>query len=78
MIARGATQVVYVVAAFQTDRRLVKQGLRELQSANAKVAGVVLNKVDLRRIQHYGYSSYGNGYGDVAAPPRVVSTPAGE
>jgi|GEM_PF-3308132 len=71
MIARGASQVVYVVAAFQTDRRLVKQGLRELQSANAKVAGVVLNKVDLRRIQHYGYSTYGNGYGNVVTPEHV-------
>lgn len=76
MIARGASQVVYVAAAFQTDRRLIKQGLRELQSANAKVAGIVLNKVDLRRIQHYGYSSYGNGYGNVVTQAPVPTAPA--
>lgn len=64
IIARGASQVIYVVAAFQTDRRLVKQGLRELQNAKAKVAGVVLNKVDLGKIRRYGYTEYQGGYGN--------------
>ncbi len=58
VLCANATQVVYVVAAHETDSRLVKQGIRELEQAQVKVAGVVLNNVDMKKLQSYGYGGY--------------------
>ncbi len=55
-----ATHVVYVVAAHETDSRLVKQGIRELEHSQARVAGVVLNNVDMKKLRQYNYGQYGS------------------
>lgn len=58
ILAASATQVIYVVAAFQTQTALVKRGIKELQSAGVNLAGIILNKVNIEKMRHYGYDSY--------------------
>lgn len=62
ILAASSTSVVYVVAAFQTNSRLIKRGLRELQAANANIAGIVLNKVNIEKMRQYDYEGYYTSY----------------
>lgn len=55
LLASQAVQVVYVVRWGRTRRETVMAGLRQLVSTDARVAGIVLNAVDLRR--YGGYAS---------------------
>ncbi len=55
---------VVVVRGFVTRKDLAKQAVRSLRDVNARIAGVVLNDVDLRRgdynyYQYYSYKSRG-------------------
>jgi succinoglycan biosynthesis transport protein ExoP len=71
MISKSAIQVVYVVAAPDTEQHIVKQNLRELQFANADVAGVVLNKVDPGELRYYGYTAYEAAYAKLIGHDRA-------
>lgn len=62
ILSASSTSVVYVVAAFQTNSRLIKRGLRELQDANANIAGIVLNKVNIEKMRQYDYDGYYTSY----------------
>jgi succinoglycan biosynthesis transport protein ExoP len=46
-----------------TPRPLVANALKQLKSAHAPVAGVVMTRVDLEKQQAYGYGDYGYYYG---------------
>jgi capsular exopolysaccharide synthesis family protein len=54
--------VVVVVKAGHTPRDLVRLGLSQLKSANARVLGVVLNEVDFESRQYAYYYSYYRHY----------------
>ena len=53
----GADHVVFVVDAEATNRRTAATALERLTESGARVAGVVLNKVDLDGHPYY-YSQY--------------------
>ena len=50
--------VVFVVANSQTPRAAVTRARKNLHTVGAKVLGIVLNKVDVRRDGYYGYYGY--------------------
>ncbi len=57
VIGRLAPQTIFVVAAGSTPAGAALAALRQLDSAGAKVLGVVLNRVDLERSAYY-YGPY--------------------
>jgi len=57
LIAHNATGVVFVIGAEMTSRHAAKQALDQLEQANARFVGAVLNRVDLHRNSYY-YSQY--------------------
>jgi capsular exopolysaccharide synthesis family protein len=69
---------VLVVRAFATNKELARQGARALIDVGGKVAGVVLNAVDLDRSEyryyHYYYKKDGY-YAQVPASPMGVEPP---
>jgi succinoglycan biosynthesis transport protein ExoP len=89
VLSRQVDAVVYVIRADQTTRQQALSGLKRLQDVNAPLLGVVLNLVDLEKVERYskykgGYYSYGygkyskQGYGygkNPAAPPSAAATP---
>jgi capsular exopolysaccharide synthesis family protein len=68
IIGAAAESVILVVRAFSTSRHYAREAVSHLSNAHARVGGVVLNDVDVRRHSYYsGYSYYGSsgysGYG---------------
>lgn len=64
--------VVVVVRAFKSTFGLVRVGMRKLKDVDARIAGVVLNSVNLTRHQYYyeGYYYYRrDGYAPLPNPP---------
>jgi succinoglycan biosynthesis transport protein ExoP len=59
VIAHRATAVIFVTGAEMTDVKSAQVALERLTSAHARVAGVVLNRVQLKRHGYY-YSQYYN------------------
>ncbi|MEP6915869.1 MAG: polysaccharide biosynthesis tyrosine autokinase, partial [Acidobacteriota bacterium] len=59
IIAHLATSVVFVVGAEMTDAASAKSAVDRLAATQGKVAGVVLNRVQLRRHSYY-YARYYN------------------
>jgi capsular exopolysaccharide synthesis family protein len=57
IVAHLATGVVFVVGAEMTSRHAAKRALDQLEQANARFVGAVLNRVDLQRNAYY-YSQY--------------------
>jgi polysaccharide biosynthesis transport protein len=57
LVAHNATGVVFVVGAEMTSRHAAKTAIDQLQQAQAKFVGAVLNRVDLERNSYY-YSQY--------------------
>jgi capsular exopolysaccharide synthesis family protein len=81
ILAVAVDSTILVVKAFSTSRHHVRDAAAHLLSAHAKVGGVVLNDVDVRRRSYYsGYSYYrtyypGTGtYGHGAKPTGPSST----
>lgn len=60
IIARLAESIVFVVKWDATPRGAVLEGLRELTSVNAPIAGLVLTMVDSDRVASYAYEGYGH------------------
>jgi len=73
ILAVSADSTILVVKAFSTSRYYAREVVAHLTNAQARVGGVVLNDVDVRRRSYYSgssyyrtyYSGYG-GYGQVA------------
>lgn len=68
VLSTYAKAVVYVVEADKTHEKIVRKSLQRLLEHDAPLAGIVLNKVDLKKAEKYGYE-YGGyydqyGYGD--------------
>ena len=64
IVSRYADAVIYVVKADSTRFELIKSGLSRLIDVDAKIAGVVLNQVDMSKAGHlYGYHGYYDYYG---------------
>jgi capsular exopolysaccharide synthesis family protein len=67
VLANIADGVVLVIAAEETPRQAINYARRMLELAGARVIGVVLNKVNVRHGQYYGYYAqqdrYGNSFG---------------
>lgn len=59
IVASLADAVIYAVRWDDTPRGAVLEGLRELTSVNAPVAGVVLTLVNEARAAKYAYDNYG-------------------
>ena len=64
ILSRHASAVIYVAKADSTPYQVVRDGIRRLRKVNAPLLGVVLNQIDLNRInKYYGYDKYGGGKG---------------
>ena len=59
MLALHANALIYVVKSESTPIPQVRNGIGQLLQSNAPVTGVVLNQVDMKRAQKYGYSYSG-------------------
>jgi capsular exopolysaccharide synthesis family protein len=57
LIAHDATGVLFVVGSEMTNRHVASIALDQLEAAQAKFVGAVLNRVELKRHSHY-YSHY--------------------
>lgn len=71
VIGQHVDAIIYSVRWDQTRRHQVKEGLRQFQTANLRVAGLVLSQIDPKGMKRYGYgdkygaySSYASGYYD--------------
>lgn len=62
IVANQASGVVFVVSADKTPRAAAKAAIVQLEAANAKVIGSVLNRVDLVRNPYYYQSYYRKDY----------------
>jgi len=61
ILSSYAKAVVYVVEADNTHEKVVRKGIQRLLEYNAPLTGIVLNKVDLKKAEKYGYE-YGGYY----------------
>jgi succinoglycan biosynthesis transport protein ExoP len=57
IVANHASGVVFVVGSDKTSRQAARTAVEQLDAANARIIGSVLNRVNLSRHQYY-YSSY--------------------
>jgi capsular exopolysaccharide synthesis family protein len=57
IVANNASGVVFVVGSDKTTKQAARAAVEQLDSANARIIGSVLNRVNLARHQYY-YSSY--------------------
>jgi polysaccharide biosynthesis transport protein len=57
IVANHASGVVFVVGSDKTSRQAARTAVEQLDAANARIIGSVLNRVNLARHQYY-YSSY--------------------
>jgi polysaccharide biosynthesis transport protein len=58
-LAHNVDAVVFVVRWASTRREVVANGLKQMREASAKLAGVVLSGVNVRRHARYGYGDSG-------------------
>jgi exopolysaccharide transport family protein len=72
VLAKMADGVIVVVRAADTPKEIVKNGLAQLHSVNAKVLGVVLNGVNMGREGYYYYQYYYYYYGEDGKDSRVT------
>lgn len=63
VVSKLVDTTLYLVRWASTPREVVKQGIKRLTDYNVKLAGVVLNQVDLEEQKEYGYGDYGYYYG---------------
>ena len=61
VLAAHADSLIYVIKSDATHIPLVEKGIGQLLQNNAPIKGIVLNKVDIKKAQKYGYS-YGGYY----------------
>jgi capsular exopolysaccharide synthesis family protein len=63
VISRFADRVLFVTRWDKTGKDTALNALAHLREAKARVAGVVLSQVDVRRHAQYGYGDVGQYYG---------------
>lgn len=63
VVSKMVDTTIYIVRWASTPREVIKQGIKRLTDYNVKIAGVVLNQVDLEEQKEYGYGDYGYYYG---------------
>lgn len=61
VLSTFADALIYVIKSDSTAIPLVEKGIGQLLQNNAPVTGIVLNQVDIKKAQKYGYS-YGGYY----------------
>ena len=59
VLAQHACAVIYVIKSDSTSVSLAKKGVGRLLQNNARVTGVVINQVDVKKAHKYGYSYSG-------------------
>jgi succinoglycan biosynthesis transport protein ExoP len=64
IVAHVATGVVFVIGSDMTSRHTAQRSLEQLQNANAKVIGAILNRVDLKHHAYYYSQYYKKAYAD--------------
>src|SRR5690606_25963144 len=64
LAAHYATGVLFVVGAEMTSRHAAQRALDQLERANARSVGAVLNRVDLERNPYYYSQYYRREYAD--------------
>ncbi len=62
-LARHVDSVVFIVRWASTRQEVVQTAFRQLRDAGARIAGVVLEAVNVRRHSQYGYGDSGYYYG---------------
>lgn len=62
VIARHADAVVYTVAWDKTKRSQVAEGLRQFETVNIPITGLVLSRIDPRGMARYGYAGRHGAY----------------
>ncbi len=62
VVSKLVDTTIYLVRWAATPREVVKQGVKRLTDYNVKLAGVVLNQVNLEEQKQYGYGDYGYYY----------------
>ncbi len=73
VISRYANAVLYVVKSDGAPHQLIGASLKRLHEVNAHLLGVVLNQVDYKKADRYGYYSYQYQYEygkEPVKPPR--------
>lgn len=63
LVAQSADAVIYIARWSSTPREVIGEGLKQLRKFNVRLAGLVLNQVDLEDRRQYGYDDYGHYYG---------------
>lgn len=63
LLAQFADRVVFCVRWDKTPKENVQSALRMLQDVNARIGGLLLTRVNLRRHARYGYGDLGHYYG---------------
>ena len=58
VIGSIADAAILVVHGGRTSRKLVKMSVRQLETRGTRIAGLVINSLDMMHAAHYGYSSY--------------------
>lgn len=68
VLSPGTDGLLLVVKANQVNRKYIKDAVKQLESVGAKILGVVLNRVDVKRDRYYKYYSkyYTSYYGEDA------------
>jgi len=75
IIGRHTDGTIMVVWAGKTQKKAVQKAKEELDRYRVRILGVVLNKVNLKKTNAYGYYSYHNynyayNYGEQDSPPK--------
>ncbi len=76
LIAHLASGVLFVVAAEQTKGPAAANALNQLDGANARFVGAVLNSVNFKRNSFYYGDHYSRKYGDYYAKPMAKTAVA--
>jgi len=58
VIGSIADAAILVVHGGRTSRKLVRMSVRQLETRGTRIAGLVINSLDMMHAAHYGYSSY--------------------
>lgn len=74
VLAKQADGVLVVVRAGDTPREIIKNGLAQIRSVNARILGVILNGVDMGREGYYYYQYYYYYYGEDKEKKRKIRT----
>lgn len=62
VIASLSDATIMVIQGGRTSRKLARMSVRQLLVRGARIAGLVINNLDMLHAAHYGYSSYYSPY----------------